>query len=831
MSSFENALGALKAIPQWFLWRLEPKADGKYEKTPCALDGTVFRVDASKPENWRDYEQVRFAWESLPRGQYAMGFWLTRECGVWFLDLDNAAGSDFAAQLVACYPGAFVEWSSSGKGLHVIARHTGRVPEHRTRPTREVAAQLGGLGLEFYTQDRGIAFGLSDEASGSADVVFDVAPLVDAYFKREVLDASLVRGEWRGPADDDVLIERMLNARQSAASAFGAKASLRDLWTGNCELNSEHDMALASHLAFWTGCDEPRIERLMRRSALVREKWNESRPGGTYLTYTIANACAGTTNVYQEPVRDIAKVQQELYGSEAKVTHAGGEVISREMFAKVDGFVARIASAGSEYDLHNIIAMEVREAGIPMAQQERVVQEFMRRLQLFGNKMPIGKVRAMLFPPVSRAVDGEMPDWAKHYCFVLNGDKFFNLVNGSSMSMVGFQAAFGRLMPMTEGGRRANAAEHCLHFWGMPVVEQVGYRPDCGEFYEWDGVRYANRYTPGSLPEVATTYSEDGLKGIEQFQLLLWDMCGRRQDVYGQLLLWYAHNVQHPGVKIRWAPIMKGINGDGKTLAVTVLRAAMGHRNVTVTGNATLTNSGGFTDWMAGGAVNVIEEIMLVGKVRHQLYNSMKEAITNNVINVNPKGATGYSTWNCTNHYANTNHNDALPLEKTDRRWFVIFTPWEDREGMMSFCGLDAEGWRARTDAIDKAIKNCAGELRAWLLSIAIPADFDINGDAMWTPEKRRMMASSTDDAESVAQELTAGKKIVSSSILSTQLSIRAQLDNFDVPRGIALNHMLTRLGFSKYEKQVKWNGRSHTIWMRNGVNFTNDEIRSELEG
>lgn len=304
METFDNALGALRAIPHWFLWRRtwNPEKQ-KFDKVPCPLNGGTIRIDASKAVNWATYTQACAALATLPHGEYLLGFWLTRDCGFWFLDLDHANGSDFATQLVAAFPGALVEVSSGGEGWHVIARHTGTVPEHRTRPVQGVAAAIAPLGLEFYTQDRGIAFGLSGEASGCADQVFDVAPLVSAYFKREPLPLpGAIRTQWRGPADDAELIRRMLAARQSAAATFGAKASLRDLWAGNCTLDSEHDMALAAHLAFWTGCNEPRIERLMRASGLVRDKWNESRPGGTYLTYTIRNACAGTTNVYQEPV-------------------------------------------------------------------------------------------------------------------------------------------------------------------------------------------------------------------------------------------------------------------------------------------------------------------------------------------------------------------------------------------------------------------------------------------------------------------------------------------------------------------------------------------------
>lgn len=842
---FERAVGGMADIPQWFVWRLVwVPEEGKYDKTPCALDGMGGNIDAGLPANWRDYDTVRDAVLRLNAagGTYAMGFRLTADCGYWFLDLDRAVDDHggvlpFASQLVAAYPGAMVEWSSSRKGLHVIGM--GAAPEgHRTRPERDVAARLLPLQLEFYTKGRGIAFGLDGTANGCADTRFDVAPLVASYFPPRVA-GSAVHGDWRGPADDDVLIERMLAARMSAEAAFGGKASLRQLWEGSVEHNSNNDMALASHLAFWTGCDEERIERLMWRSGMVRDKWRVHR---TYLALTIGNAIASCDNVYQEPERNLA-VQGALYAAPGQqqlppVTTTTVERISADTFNMVQLLLDEVAGCGDELTLHNEVIPHIQQAGVPMALQERLVSAVRARLALWDNKMGVGKLRALLFPPALRAAPDavELPEWAQSYAFVSSTDQFFDTYRGTYMSMTGFQAVYGRFMPLSDAGRRENAAEKCLHFWNMPIVHRVGYRPDCGPFFEWSGVSYANEYSPASLPGVASAYSVEGLRGIEAFKQQMWDMCGHRKEVYDNLLYWFAHNVQYPGRKIRWSPIVKGVHGDGKTLIIMVLRAAMGFRNVNETSNATLANSGGFTDWAVRGAVNVIEEIMLTGKQRHQIYNATKVFITNDVVDINPKGRPSYQTFNTTNHYANTNHNDALPMEPTDRRWFVVFTPWSTLEGMMRYCGIDADGWRLRTDSMDYAWKNCANELRAWFLSIPIPNTFDINGSAMMTPEKRRMMASGQDDAESVALSLIVNgsvgitEDVFSSNCLTRIMQIKAQIDNFEIPRSSNLNHMLTRLGYSKLEKQFKWNNQAHTIWLKNGIELSNEEIRLKLE-
>ncbi|GEM_PF-729646 len=315
-----DALGGMRSIPQFFLWRLTwNEAEGKYNKMPCSPGGTPLQGEgngASAPHNWMTYTAAVNAQAALPtteQTKYALGFWLTADTGYWFFDIDKAVIASglhpFASDLVArTFPGVLVEWSSSGKGLHLIGRAP-QIPTHRSKPPREIAAQLKPMELEFYTDGRGIAFGLSGEANGSADTVCDVGPLCAAYFPpRPEIEAG-VRPEWRGPADDAVLIERMLHARISAAAAFGGKASLPQLWAGQASHDSESDMALCAHLAFWTGCDEDRMRRLALMSGLKRDKWFERRVDTDYLGFTIRNAAAGTNNVYQEPARTLTVPQ------------------------------------------------------------------------------------------------------------------------------------------------------------------------------------------------------------------------------------------------------------------------------------------------------------------------------------------------------------------------------------------------------------------------------------------------------------------------------------------------------------------------------------------
>jgi P4 family phage/plasmid primase-like protien len=305
-----NALGGMLAIPQWFVWRLTwDQEENKFQKMPCYSDGSKYRMDASDSSNWQTFANARNTLQTLRTRNdghaYTLGFWLTLDTGYWFFDLDKCVTdgklTPLAQQLAAGFNGAAWEWSSSGTGLHLFGR--GAVPEHRRKGIKGI-----GDGLEFYNDKRGVAFGLSGQFFGNADTDHSsaVAWLVANYFPPqalpgEVLDSEFDRphASYNGPADDDELIARMRRAeRMDAAAVFAGlpaeRATFSDLFDGNMETltrlyagASDMDFALIGALSFWTGRDAIRTERIARRSALYRDKWESQRGKDTYIRYSI----------------------------------------------------------------------------------------------------------------------------------------------------------------------------------------------------------------------------------------------------------------------------------------------------------------------------------------------------------------------------------------------------------------------------------------------------------------------------------------------------------------------------------------------------------------
>lgn len=307
-------LQALAAWPQFVAWRLEWNAEReKWDKIPYSpIHGR--KASSTNPADWGTYEQA--ANFVAAQGMAGAGFVFTARDPFFFLDVDKALTggqwSQLAQELCARFAGAAVEISQSGTGLHIIGQY-GAPFDHKSRNIP--------LGLELYTQERFVAL-TGSSAQGDASTRHDAAlpAFVQQYFNPAIADGAARAEwttepdpEWSGPDDDTALVEKALaSGGNSAASAFGAsndKVSFASLWTADSATlaakwpgtsnpydASSADQALANQLAFWTGRDCGRMERLMWQSGLARAKWGD-RPD--YLETTILKAAQLVRTVYK----------------------------------------------------------------------------------------------------------------------------------------------------------------------------------------------------------------------------------------------------------------------------------------------------------------------------------------------------------------------------------------------------------------------------------------------------------------------------------------------------------------------------------------------------
>jgi hypothetical protein len=198
-------------------------------------------------------------------------------------------------------------------------------------------------------------------------------------------------------------------------------------------------------------------------------------------------------------------------------------------------------------------------------------------------------------------------------------------------------------------------------------VAGVTYMPGKPRVTEWArdgrvGVWY-NRWLPASI-------QLDGSIGDVSLWLAHLEWLLPNESERKTLLEWMAYVVQHPGKKIRWAPVIIGAQGIGKDAAMKPLIHAIGAHNVSEINPAQLIDR-----WTAfyESQLVVVQEVNRLDKL--DMYERIKAAITgtgNDTLMVERKYQPAYPVPNTAAFVFLTNHTDAFAIAPDDRRFFVV---------------------------------------------------------------------------------------------------------------------------------------------------------------
>ncbi len=614
MLALPAALAGMAVYRQFILYKLVP-GPVKTQKFPCDFrTGQV--VSAHDPQYWTDAQTAIAACANYG-SNYGVGFTFTERDPFWFLDIDNCLQADntwstLATSLCNYFSGCAVEVSQSGKGLHIFG--SGRITSHGCKNV--------DLGLEFYTSGRFVALtgiGLIGDVSHNSDHL--LPGLVSTYFtttNTNEVDGGWTEGPcegWNGPTDDEELIRRAIRSK-SINAAFGNKASFQDLWEGNVEAlartypdelrgydSSSADAALAQHLAFWTGCDCARMERLMLRSGLVRDKFDRA----DYLPRTITNAVARQVDI----LSDKMLVEVESVAAVIKDEPPVPKLVEGTTFANADDQLRLFAGCVYVTDIHRVF-------------------------------VPGG---SMLKPDQFRARYGG-------YQFTLDSAN-------EKVTKDPWEA-----FVMSQSFR-------------APKVDSSWFKPNLvpGAVGERAGKTYVNTYWPVDVPRKVG----DGTPFFDHLAKVLPDERDR------QILLCYmAACVQHKGIKFQWAPLLQGVEGNGKTLFTRCVAEAIGDRYVHFPKASKLAKE--FNSWLVGKLFYGVEDIYVPDHKR-EVIEELKPMITGENLEIEGKGVDQINASVCGNFIFNSNHRDAIRKTKNDRRFAVFFTAQQEaadlrRDGM-----------------------------------------------------------------------------------------------------------------------------------------------------
>jgi hypothetical protein len=134
--------------------------------------------------------------------------------------------------------------------------------------------------------------------------------------------------------------------------------------------------------------------------------------------------------------------------------------------------------------------------------------------------------------------------------------------------------------------------------------------------------------------------------------------------------------VQKPADKIRFALLVRGAQGTGKSWIGNLMERIIGAPNVVRPSNDEVVSR--WTAWMEGAQLAIVEELMTLGRL--EVANRLKPIITDPTIRIEEKNCSIYSIPNHLNFLCFTNHDDALKIEHGDRRWLVVFSPAVKKE-------------------------------------------------------------------------------------------------------------------------------------------------------
>jgi hypothetical protein len=282
---------------QWVAWKYIER-DGKPTKSPIDPRTGAF-AKSTDSATWGTFDDAIAACARFP-GLGGVGFVFTPDdpyCGVDLDDSLDAAGAlkEWAAAIVDQLA-SYSEVSPSGTGVKVFLKAS--KPGARCRK-----AHADGE-VEIYDRDRfftvtGQRLPRSPAAietrQEQLDAVYRAVFGDDAGADRKRSSAATATDSVR--LDDDEIIELASRQRRS-----GGKFAT--LWSGdwNAHFNSasEADSSVVFTLAFYTK-DAAQIDRLFRRSGLMRPKWDELHGERSYGDSTVAKALAKVTKQYKPP--------------------------------------------------------------------------------------------------------------------------------------------------------------------------------------------------------------------------------------------------------------------------------------------------------------------------------------------------------------------------------------------------------------------------------------------------------------------------------------------------------------------------------------------------
>jgi len=296
---FENIPDAIKSLPQFVNWKAEQR-EGRITKPPHKPGGDYAKSD--DPLSWSTFEACRDASNKFD----GIGFMLTSNDQNIALDFDKCRCPAFdlidpAIEQHIKDLNSYTEISPSGRGLRVLVKGSLPVPGRKNGS------------CEIYSSGRYVTL-TGHVLPGYPLTIENRQAEIDRFYKEVFPDKNTEKSEpEKHPSQSFTPDDRLKKALASKT-----RAEIQKLLDGDFSAypsQSEADLSLCNHLAFWFNGDEIAIDKAFRESKLFREKWDRKHfcTGETYGQHTINQAVKGCKNFYSElPQNEYATITNPM---------------------------------------------------------------------------------------------------------------------------------------------------------------------------------------------------------------------------------------------------------------------------------------------------------------------------------------------------------------------------------------------------------------------------------------------------------------------------------------------------------------------------------------
>lgn len=421
---------------------------------------------------------------------------------------------------------------------------------------------------------------------------------------------------------------------------------------------------------------------------------------------------------------------------------------------------------------------------------------------------------------------GRVPTWLEGYVYLSAEDKFYHIPSAAEpKTHSAFNTMFNRYLlssqEIAEGKARPDrlADDYAMNIVKIPTCERRLYLPEAEAIFsinDRENQQFANRYTDRSVPLMPDEYSAKDKRNIKIVEGHFAHLIVNERD-RGLFIDWLAYLVQTKK-RPNWAVFLQGAESDGKSYFTKLMAMVLGRENVNLVAPKTMESD--FTQWAEGAQLNVVEEVKMHGHNKFDILNSIKPLITNEFIEIHPKGGKPYNAYNTAAYLLLSNYRDAVPIGAGSTRFLVLFSRFQNEEDVERFNEQNPNYY----NRIFAAVEESAGALRKWFMERTLSPEFDPKKRAPRTASRRQIVAINE------SPELSALNEILSESfepdISNTLLDVTKLADLYsghdaELPYGRALAKMLLDDGWSKLDR-LKIDGDKHLFWSKRPEKFMN---------